>query len=380
MKGVKKEIYIAFLFFVVLIVFYKSMDNLGTITGWIKTVLGVLKPFFVGFVIAYILNLPCKKIEGMLEKSKSPFFAKKSKGISILAVYLIALLILFISVRALVPKIYTNCLDLYNNAPAYLEKIMILIESWQEKLNISIISLDTDASFMSRIEGYIKSINMAEFSKYAQGVVNLTSGVMNTFIALIVSVYMLLDSDRIIESLKGTLSVFLSDEWADRIGGYFSKVNDIFSKYIYCRLVDAVIIAVLSTVLLTVMGVKYSLVLGIMIGVLNVIPYFGSIISTVLAMLITVVTGGIAKMIWVGVALLVLQQIDGNFIGPKIMGEAFEIRPLAVILAVTVGGGLFGMIGLLICVPIAVVLKMIIGDFIESKRLKKAAKNGDYSI
>ena len=372
MKKFKTEntLYIVFFLLLILIIIYKSMDNLSAIMGGLFRVLGVLKPFFIGFVMAYILNLPCRKIEALINKSKSEKIRKKSKGISIITVYVLGLLAILVSIRALVPAIYSNLLDLYNHVPSYLDRMIAIFKQWQEKLNIGIFSPDTDISFVNAVQGYLTTLDLTEFSKYAQGVINITSGVISFFIAVIVSIYMLIDSQHILDVLKSTVSVFISEEKADKVSNYLSKINSIFSKYIYCRVLDAVIIAAISTILLAVLGVKYSLVLGLMIGILNLIPYFGSIISTVIAMIITLVSGGWAKMIWTGVALLILQQIDGNFIGPKIMGNAFEIRPLLVIFAVTVGGGLFGMIGLLISVPIAVVIKMILTDYIEAKRIK----------
>ena len=362
--------YIGFFLLLILIVIYKSMDNLSAITGVLLSILGVLKPFVIGFVMAYILNLPCRKIETFINKSKSEKMRKKSKGISIITVYMLVLVAVLVSIRALVPAIYSNLLDLYNHVPSYLDKMIAIFKQWQEKINIGILSPDTDISFVNAVQGYLTNLDLTEFSKYAQGVISITSGVMSFFIAVIVSIYMLVDAQHIYEVLKSTVSVFISEEKADKLSNYLSKINNIFSKYIYCKVLDALIVTVISTILLAILGVKYSLVLGLMIGVLNLIPYFGSIISTVIAMVITLVSGGWVKMIWTGVALLVLQQIDGNFIGPKIMGNAFEIRPLLVIFAVTVGGGLFGIIGLLVSVQIAVVIKMIAGDYIEVKRMK----------
>ncbi len=361
--------YIAFFFVLILMVIYKSMDNLAAIGDMLLNLLGILKPFFAGFVIAYILNLPRKRIDDTLKKCKNKKIANKSKGISIFTVYLLAFLIIFISVRALVPAIYSNCMDMYNNAPGYIEKVMNYLNDWQTQLNLNIFAADTAPSLEAALTKYITSFNLEEISKYAQGLINATSGIFNGFIALIVSVYMLIDTEIIQKEIKSLMSGFISEERVNEICRYFADVNDIFSKYIYSRVLDAVIITFLATVILYALRVKYALLLGLMIGVLNLIPYFGSIISTVLAMLIALISAGIFKAVWVGVALTILQQVDGNYIGPKIMENVLEIRPLLVIFAVTVGGGLFGVIGMLISVPITVVIKKLVEDFLDSKRL-----------
>lgn len=356
-----------FFLLLILILVYKSLDNISSITNVLLNFFRVIKPFLVGFVIAYILNLPCVKIENALKKTKYNYLKKRSKGISIFLVYIISLALLMIIIRAIVPTVYANALDLYNNASLYLDKIIEYIDLWQERLNLKIITPESKMALEKAIEGYIKSINLSEFAKYAQGVISITSGVINVFISIIVSVYMLIDKELIAEKLKSVIAVFWSSNSAKIVCGYARKINDIFSKYVYCRLIDAVIIAVLSSFILNVLQVKYAMFLGIMIGFFNLIPYFGSIIGTIIAMIITLVTGGIFKALWTLTFLTVLEQIDGNYIGPKIMGDVLRVRPLWVIFAVTVGGGLFGILGMLLSVPVMVIIKMISEDYIQQK-------------
>ncbi len=355
---------VTFLLIILLFIIYKSIDNLSTVADFFAMLFRTVKPFVVGFLIAYILNLPCRNIETQLKKIKLKFLSKNSKAFSILFVYLIALIIIVFCVRTVVPAIYENCLDLYKNAPEYITKIMNYINGWLEKLSLNIISIE---SITTGIKNYVKNIDVTEFSKYAQGVINLTSGLMNTFISIIASIYMLIDSERIIRTVKRVIAAFTSNEKSDKVFDYFKKVNDIFSKYIYCKLIEAVIIAIISILILFLLDVKYALMLGFFIGVFNLIPYFGSIISTIFVVLITLVTGGVFQAIWTAVALLVLEQVDGNFIGPKILNNMLEIRPLWVIFAVTVFGNLFGVVGMLFSVPVLVVIKMMAKEYILMK-------------
>ena len=129
--------------------------------------------------------------------------------------------------------------------------------------------------------------------------------------------------------------------------------------------------AIVCSVVLMVMKVKYALILGIFIGAMDMIPYFGSIISWVVATLIAFMTGGVWKGVWVAIILLVLQQFDGNILGPKVMGDSLEIRPLWIIFAVSVGGALFGFIGMLISVPIVAIMRVMGADFLKSKERTK---------
>ena len=132
--------------------------------------------------------------------------------------------------------------------------------------------------------------------------------------------------------------------------------------------------AVVCSLVLSILRVKYAIVLGIFIGSMDMIPYFGSIISSALASVITVLTGGLFKGLYTAAILLVLQQLDGNLLAPKIMENSLEIRPLWIVFAVSVGGTLFGFMGMLLSVPILAILRSIAYDFLEYKKSKQASK------
>lgn len=123
---------------------------------------------------------------------------------------------------------------------------------------------------------------------------------------------------------------------------------------------------------MSIIGVKYSILLGFMIGLFNIIPYFGAIVAVGLSILITVITGGLSKAFWMALIVIILQQIDSNIINPKIIGDSLEISPLLVIIAVTVGGAYFGVLGMFLAVPVVAVFKIIINDWIEAKKEKSS--------
>lgn len=178
---------------------------------------------------------------------------------------------------------------------------------------------------------------------------------------------MLIDKEKIKASVRRILRLILKEEKSGRFIDTVNRINSVFSKYIFCLLIDAVIMAVLSTAILSVLNVRYAIILGIMIGMFNLIPYFGAIFAAVMSVVITFITGGFFKALWTAVALIVLQQVDGNFIGPKIMGQMLDASPLWIIFAVTLGGGLFGIVGMIISVPVLVTVKMAVSEFIKEK-------------
>ncbi len=376
--GKYKKWILALIFSVILIVVYKTFDNFSKIMGFIGLVWKSLSPFVVGFVIAYILNMPCRKINTKLSGSKKKFISKNSKAISIILVYLISLLALFVIIRSIVPALYKNIVDLYYNIPRYFDEAISAVVKWQSENNITIFEVD-EMTATNTFNNILSKIDITEFSKYAKGVINITSSVINLFIGIIVSVYMLIDKERIIETSKHLTRILLKKETSEKIIKVVAKVNEIFSKYIFCLLLDALFMAVVSTIVLSLIKVKYALILGLMIGICNLIPYFGAIISGVSSVLITLLTGGILKAIWAAIGLGLLQQIDGNFVGPKIMGQMLNVSPLWIIFAVTLGGGLFGVGGMIISVPLLMVIKMIASEAIKNKEaeMNEISKLGD---
>ncbi|MEE0944362.1 MAG: AI-2E family transporter [Clostridia bacterium] len=365
--------FLAFLFVSGVIIVYKTVDNFNFIFDYIGKIISALSPFITGFIIAYLLNTPIKKFQTLINKSKSGFLKNHSKGISITAIYLLLLIAVTIILRLIVPAISKNVYDLYLNIPKYLSDILQKISELQKRFDINILHFDKESA-TTAIQSFIKNFDFSEVGKYAQGVISLTSGVITTFIAIIISVYMLADKQLIAASIKRLLKLFLPRDKVEKFTEYAARTNDIFSKYIFSIIMDGLIIGILSTILLSLLKVKYSIVLGLIMGVFSLIPYFGAIIAVALCIIITLLTGGLLQAIWVAVALIVLQQIDGNFIGPKIMGNMLEARPLLIIFAVTLGGGLFGIWGMLLSVPVVMVIKMLLQDLIATKESEKAAK------
>lgn len=155
--------------------------------------------------------------------------------------------------------------------------------------------------------------------------------------------------------------------------GYMDRTNNIFFKFISSQLLDAIIVGILVTIAMSIIGVKYAVLLGFMIGLFNIIPYFGAIIAVAISVIITIITGGLSQALIMAVVVIILSQIDSNIINPKIIGNSLEISPLLVIFAVTVGGAYFGVLGMFLAVPVVAVLKILINDYLDFKIKKKYA-------
>ena len=184
---------------------------------------------------------------------------------------------------------------------------------------------------------------------------------------------MLLEKEAILAACGRLTRAFFSEKKTILLRDYVLKINQVFSRYIYSRVLDALIIAVLGTIVLLILNLKYALVFGLFLGLCNLIPYFGSIIGTVVIALFAVFSGGWTSGVWTALSLLVLEQIDGNLIGPKIMSEQLDASPLWIIFAVSAGGKLFGVLGMLLSVPVLVVVKLILSDLLHAREAKRKA-------
>lgn len=355
-----------------LIAVYKTFDNFQNLWLGISAFFKALTPFTIGFVIAYLLNIPCKRLSGKLEHAKKPYFKKHAKGLSIFTVYFAALTLFFLGMRMLVPKIYANVLDLYNNLIPFTQNALQKIDELQKSHGISILEINENTAKLA-LQQALSGIDVTQFGKYAEGAINLTSGVLNAFIGLIVSVYMLLEKEAILAACGRLTRAFFSEKKTILLRDYVLKINQVFSRYIYSRVLDALIIAVLGTIVLLILNLKYALVFGLFLGLCNLIPYFGSIIGTVVIALFAVFSGGWTSGVWTALSLLVLEQIDGNLIGPKIMSEQLDASPLWIIFAVSAGGKLFGVLGMLLSVPVLVVVKLILSDLLHAREAKRKA-------
>ena len=176
------------------------------------------------------------------------------------------------------------------------------------------------------------------------------------------------------------MAVF-DEKTCNKIGEYFNNSNKIFFKFISSQLIDAVIVGILVTIAMAIIGVRYAVLLGFMIGLFNIIPYFGAIIAVAISVLITIITGGLSQALIMAIVVIILQQVDANIINPKIIGNSLEISPLLVIFAVTVGGAYFGVLGMFLSVPVIAVLKILINDYLDyrirNKRTYKSINNNE---
>ncbi len=353
-----------------LIIIYKAIDQLPNIAEAIGVFFGAISPIIAGAFIAYVLYMPCKKVEKWFKKSKFQVLRKRARALSILIVYVIVILLLFVVIKAVAPVVMESLAELVNNLEGYVRTV---IDNYN--------NLPEDSFFKNRLFGtvtqYFSNFNIMDYvninniTEYAKGAIEVFKGVFQVFVALIVSIYALSERNRITNFIKKLSKATLNEHTYKTLAKYFNSANKIFTRFISSQLLDAIVVSILTTIALSIMNIKYAPLLGLTIGLFNIIPYIGAIIGVAIATIITFITGGLTQMIWMLVVTVILQQIDANIINPKIVGSSLKISPLLVIVAVLIGGKYFGMVGMFLSVPICALIKIIMEDYIDYQMKRK---------
>ncbi len=365
-------------------IIYNASSLLSSINSIIYSFIDLLSPFIIGFSIAFILNSPARKLNNLLLKYNI-FPKKRCKIFSLLITYILFFGFFIFIIRLIIPTImvsvYQLAIDIYdfilviqgtlqktintNNTP--------VITDFIEKFNLYTNSnFDINGIFNSILKPLLNWIyNLPELmSQLLTSIVTIISVVFDSILAIMISFYFLMDKDIFINFGRKTTRVLFSKNASNRILYISSVTNSIFQKFLIGKALDSLIIGFLFFIALYIFNIPYSLLFSFIIGITNMIPYFGPFIGAIpvvgLLLIIDVKLAFIALII-----ILVLQQFDGIYLGPKILGESTGVRPIGIIFAVTIGGRLFGALGMLLGVPIFAVLSYFFNEFIENKSKQK---------
>lgn len=373
-KG-KKWLY-WFVLGVAIIVVYKALDNFGDVMGVFARFFEIITPFLVGIFISYLLYMPCRKIEQAYTKSKMKWIAKRARPLGILTVYLIIVLLLVILVNFILPVVFESVMDLINNIQHYYE---MAIANYNQLPEDNILKSDIVNDAIRNVQNLdIKQyFQLEKILAYVMSAIDAVTSIFDVFVAVIVSVYILAERVEILATIKRLAEAIFKEKTYKNIGKYFNNSNEIFFKFIASQFLDAVIVGVMTTIAMSIMGIKFAPLLGFLIGLFNMIPYIGAIIAVAISALITLITGGLSQAIWMLIVVIILQQIDANIINPKIIGQSLKISPLLVIFAITVGGAYFGILGMFLAVPVIAVIRILIEDYIDYKITMKKVERSE---
>ena len=364
----------AFLFAVAVITVYKTFDNLSNVFGTIRYVIGLLTPFTIGIGLAFFLYPGCRKLESLLARSRYPKIAGAKKGLSILVVYTGFLLILFIGISTLMPRLSASVADLVMRLPGYMEEISRFLRSLAEPGGLlEMIDVEQLIQMIS-FENIYELLFRGDWGQYMEGVKGVTSTLMSWFMGIIICAYTLLERDSLFRMGRKLFGVFMKQETMNKAGFYIHEISSIFYKFFFGKAVDSLIIGIIAIIGFSLLDVPFALLMGVCIMLFNMIPYFGPIIGAVPVVLVTLLVKDVYAAVWTALFILVLQQVDANILGPKILSNSVGVSPFWVIFAILIFGGLFGVWGMIIGVPAVAAIRMLLLDYLDDGRLNGSKK------
>lgn len=336
------------------IVLYLILSNLNDFKNTFLSIINIATPFILGFGIAFIINILMKFIENKLfapiNKRNYKVWNKLKRPFSIILSFI--LIILFISglITFLIPQVAASISNFAKNLPSYMETFTTLstqIINQFDLKNSMFESLLNNWQIIVQKIGDILSNILPYFVNLTIGV---TSGLFNFIMALIIAIYMLASKENLSSGVKKIIFAFLPRKQADYVMEVGVVANKSFSGFLSSQLIEAFVQGALCSGALAIIGVPYPLLIGVITGITGVIPVFGAFIGAIPSFFIILMADYKMALVFV-VFIIIFQQIDGNLIYPRIVGDSVGLSALWVLFAMLIGGSLFGFIGMLLGIP-----------------------------
>jgi len=343
----------AFVLFVVIFKFI-YLDN------GIATLFGIFVPILGGIFLAVVLNPLYKLIRERLINVKM---------LAISIVYLVFVGIIVIAGIIIIPKVVGSINQFIMDVPRMINSLENLFQDPPERLEFIMehpsyqFFLDNIQTLTQRISEMVSSI----LDKTLVKLIDITSGFFNFIIAIFISGYILVDKSHFKNLASKTSHTFFSDETAQEIMDLGYELNENVTKFIFGKFIDSLIIGMIAFVVMNfLIQTPYPLILAIVIGITNMIPYFGPFIGGVPATIVTLLLDPF-KGLWMILFVIILQQFDGWVLGPKILGIQLDLKPVWIITAILIGGGLFGLWGMFFATPFAALIKTMFNKYVDIK-------------
>lgn len=363
------------------ILFYTALQNTSLITDWISYIGRVLSPIFVGVILAFILNIPLRFFE---ERVFAALNRKSYKWWNVIrrAVCLILSLVLFLGIVTafiwlIVPEVKGAIVDFALSLPEHAKSVAAFAEKWIEEFHIPVDiaeikdMIDLNSLSQGIIEG-LSNTGGAVLQTTLSFTTGLIGGVFDFVVGFALSLYILGSKEKLISQAKRVIGAIMPEKFSKRVFSVSSMSADIFANFISGQLIEALIIGVFCYIGMTIFGMPYAVMVSAMISVTALVPVFGAFIGTAFGALMILFVNPLQALGFVAY-IIIVQQIDNNFIYPRVVGNSVGLPGIWVLCAVTVGGSMFGALGMLLGVPVCAVVYSLVREFVVNKE-RTAAK------
>ncbi|MBR4549134.1 MAG: AI-2E family transporter [Oscillospiraceae bacterium] len=373
----------AFLVVAASILFYMALNYMPALGKALQKLARILNPFIWGLVFTYLLTPLMRSLEKncfyplgkKLHKSNEQRAARFGRGLSVLVSIIVLLAVLAALVYMILPQLYSSIETIVTNSPAYLENLGIWVEQtlkdfpavadfFEERL------AELNSNLGSDLFAWIQTNVLPQLGSFVtnvtSGVYSVVRAVYNLVIGIIVSIYLLNGLEHYGAAFKRVLYSLLNIESAEKLLEGIRFTDRTFIGFINGKLLDSAIIGLICYIVCAILKMPYTLLVSVIIGITNIIPFFGPLIGAVPSAFIILMVDPLKCLIFI-IFIILLQQVDGNFIGPKILGNSVGISGFWVMFSIILGAGLFSFWGMLLGVPVFVVIYTLINSLIEKK-------------
>ena len=346
------------------LLFKAGVEQFDVIWGWFQKIIGYLFPFIYGFVLAYLLSPLVRRIEKPL-KNNTQLRPKARRGIAMACAYLLVVIIIGVFGMVVGPVLAESTAQLVGNVSFYSKKNQLISYIPDES-----ISQEVQAALTQVFE-----VLYAFISSFLTQVVSIATKVVSSVIevvmGIIISIYMLGDKERLIAQTKKVFSALLPERAYRQVIRVAHDSNQKFSGFITGKIVDSTIIGLLCAVGMLIFRMPFVALVSLIVGITNVIPYFGPIIGAVPGVILVLIGGDLMQALFFAIFVLALQQFDGNILGPAILGQSTGLSAMWVVFAILLFGGLYGFVGMIIGVPLLAVIFGVLRSIIDAILRKK---------
>ena len=379
-KKLFKSILLLITYTVVLVM---VLSRLGLIAGGVAWVLGLVKPLLIGFALAFVLNRPCHFFFRLYDRGLSRTRARgAARPLAVVTSYLVLILAIAAIFSFVVPKLVESIQTFALNLGGYLANV----QGWYNDI-IAYFHLDVEALDLSGLNDVLKNLFnyvLGFLSDLGPHLLELTSGIVSMVVtgvlSLVFSIYMLSGRDTLMSQCRRVLRAYVPARFADPLTDVVHLTADTFTRFVTGQLIEACILGGLCAAGMLFIQADYAPLIGVIIGASAIIPVAGAYIGAIVSALLLVMVSPIKALVFL-VFLVILQQIEGNVIYPKVVGTSIGLPGIWVLAAVTIGGGVGGLVGVLLSVPVASVLYALlrrdVGRRLGSEQEEPAPKGAE---
>ena len=371
----------------ILILLYFILNNIGMIFGAFGKITKVCMPFIIGAALAYILNVPMRRVEQVIFKNRKRFsgekWDKRRRALALTITLFLTILVFSLAAYLVIPQLIDTIAQLVRQIPTGIKNVTAWAEGLFAKYPDVYQTIEEWAanwqSILEKIMIFLKDRLSNILAGGISAVSGIVSGLLNFIIGFIFAIYILLQKEKLSDQCMKMLYTFLDKKHADWWMQVADRADVTFTGFVSGQCVEAIIIGIMFFIVMSIFRLPYTLLISITIAVLALIPIVGTIIGCLVGCVLILLVAPVKVLVFV-VIFVVIQQIEGNFIYPFVVGNSVGLPGIWVLVSLTVGGSLFGVAGMVVFIPLVSVLYALLREYVHGKLMEKGLLTSDYKL